>query len=81
LAFDEVLAAVPMGFAGTETHEDFEATVFEISLEGDEGSTAFFFNLAEEPDDLIAVKEKFAGTFGFEVGTITVAVGGDVEGV
>jgi hypothetical protein len=70
-----------MGFTGTETHEDFEATVFQISLEGDEGSAAFFFNLAEESDDLVAVKEKFAGPFGFEVGTITVAIGSDVKGV
>jgi hypothetical protein len=81
LAFDEVLAAVPMGFTGTETHEDFEATVFQISLEGDEGTTAFLLDLAEESDDLVAVKEKFAGAFGFEVGTIAVAIGSDVEGV
>jgi len=81
LAFDEVLAAVPMGFTGTETHEDFEATVFQISLEGDEGSTAFFFNLAEESDDLVAVKEKFAGPFSFEVRTIAMAVRSDVKGV
>ena len=27
------------------------------------------------------MKEKFAGAFGFEVRTIAVAVGGDVEGV
>jgi hypothetical protein len=81
LSFDEVLAAVPMGFACAETHEDFEATVFQISLEGNEGATSFFLDLAEESDDLVAVKEKFAGPFGFQVGTIAVAVGGDVEGV
>jgi hypothetical protein len=81
LSFNEVLAAVPMGFTGTETHENFEATVFQVSLEGDEGATAFFFDLAEKPDDLVAVKEKFAGPFGFQVGTIAVAVGGDVKGV
>jgi hypothetical protein len=45
LSFDEVLAAVPMGFACAETHEDFEATVFQISLEGDEGATAFLLDL------------------------------------
>ena len=70
-----------MGFTGAETHENFEATVFQISLEGDEGTAAFFLNLAEESDDLVTVKEKFAWAFGFEVGTIAVAVGGDVEGV
>jgi len=70
-----------MGFTGAETHEDFKATILQISLEGDEGTAAFFLDLAEESDDLVAVKEKFAGAFGFEVGTITVAIGGDVEGV
>jgi len=70
-----------MGFACAETHEDFEATVFQISLEGDEGTTAFFLDLAEESDDLVAVKEKFAGAFSFEVCTIAMAVRSDVEGV
>jgi len=70
-----------MGFTGTETHENFEATVFQISLEGDEGATALFFDLTEESDDFVAVKEKFAWAFGFEVRTIAVAVGGDVKGV
>jgi hypothetical protein len=28
LAFDEVLAAVPMGFARTQADEDFEAAIF-----------------------------------------------------
>jgi hypothetical protein len=70
-----------MGFTGAETHEDFEATIFQISLEWDEGSTAFFFNLAEESDNLVAVKKKFSGAFGFQVRTIAVAVGGDVKGV
>ena len=70
-----------MGFACAETHEDFEATIFQVSLEGDEGTAAFFFDLAEESDDLVAVKEKFAGPFGFQVCTITVTVGSDVKGV
>jgi len=70
-----------MGFACAETHEDFEATVFQISLEGDEGATAFFLDLAKESDDLVAVKEKFAGAFSFEVGTIAVAVRSDVKRV
>jgi len=81
LAFDEVLAAVPMGFTCAEPHEDFEATIFQVSLEGDKSPAAFFFNLAEESDDLVAVKEKFAGAFGFQVGTIAVAVRSDVKGV
>jgi hypothetical protein len=70
-----------MGFACTETHEDFEATVFQISLQGDECTAAFFLDLTEESDDFVAVKEKFAGAFGFEVGTIAVAIRSDVEGV
>ena len=70
-----------MGFTGAKTHEDFEATVFQISLEGDEGATTFFLDLAEESDDLVAVKEKFAGAFSFEVCTIAMAVRSDVEGV
>jgi len=81
LAFDKVLAAVPMGFTCAKTHEDFEATVFQVSLEGDECAATFFLDLTEESDDLVAVKEKFAGAFGFEVGTIAVAIGSDVEGV
>ena len=81
LAFDEVLAAVAMGFACSKAHEDFEAAIFQVSLEGNEGATAFFLNLAEESDDLVAVKEKFTGAFGFQVRTIAVAVGGDVKGV
>jgi len=70
-----------MGFACAETHEDFEATVFQISLEWDEGTAAFLLDLAKESDDLVAVKEKFAGAFSFEVRTIAMAVGGDVKGV
>jgi hypothetical protein len=70
-----------MGFTGAETHEDFEAAIFQVSLEGDEGTAAFFLNLAEESDNLVAVKEKFAGAFGLEVRTITVAVRGNVKGV
>jgi len=70
-----------MGFTGAETHEDFEATIFEVSLEGNEGAAAFFLDLTEESHDLVAVKEEFAGAFGFQVGTIAVAVGGNVKGV
>jgi len=70
-----------MGFACAETHEDFEATIFQVSLEGDKCAAAFFLDLTEESDDFVAVKEKFAGAFGFEVGTIAVAIRSDVEGV
>ena len=70
-----------MGFTSTEADEDFEATIFQVSLEGDEGTAALFFDLAEESDDFGAVKEKFAGAFGFEVGTVSMAVGGDVKRV
>jgi hypothetical protein len=81
LSFDEVLATVSMGFSCAETHEDFEATIFQVSLEGDKSPAAFFFDLAQESDDLVAVKKKFAGAFGFQIRTIAVTVGGDVEGV
>ena len=70
-----------MGFSCAETHEDFEATIFQVSLEGDKSPAAFFFDLAQESDDLVAVKKKFAGAFGFQIRTIAVTVGGDVEGV
>ena len=79
LSFDEVLAAVPMGFTSTEADEDFEATIFQVSLEGDEGTAAFFFDLAEESDDFGAMQQKFAGSFGFEVGTVSMAIRGDVK--
>jgi hypothetical protein len=70
-----------MCFACSKANEDFEATIFQVSLEGNEGTTAFFLNLAEESDDLVAVKEKFAGPFSFEVRTIAMAVRSDVKGV
>jgi len=70
-----------MGFTGAETHEDFEAAIFQVSLEGDEGTAAFFLNLAEESDNLVAVKKEFARAFGFQVGTIAMAVRSDVKGV
>jgi hypothetical protein len=56
LAFDEVLAPVAMRFACSKAHENFEATIFQVSLEGNEGTTAFFLNLPEESDDLVAMK-------------------------
>jgi hypothetical protein len=65
LAFDEVLASVSMCFACSKTHEDFETPIFQVSLKGNEGTTPFFLNLAEESDDLVAMKEEFAGAFGF----------------
>ena len=81
LSFDEVLAAVPMGFTSTEADEDFKATIFQVALEGDEGAAALFFDLAEKADDFGAMQQKFAGAFGFEVGTVSMAVGGDVKRV
>jgi hypothetical protein len=56
LAFDEVLAPVSMRFACSKANENFETTIFQVSLEGNESTTAFFLNLAEETDDLITVK-------------------------
>ena len=70
-----------MGFTGAEADEDFEATIFQVALEGDEGAAALFFDLAEESDDFGTVQQKFAGAFGFEVGTVSMAVGGDMKGV
>jgi len=81
LTFDEVLASVSMCFACSKANENFEAAIFQVSLEGNEGTTAFFLNLAEESDDLAAMKEEFTGAFGFEVCTIAMAVRSDVEGV
>ena len=81
LAFDEVLATIPMGFTSTEADEDFEATIFQVALEGDEGAAALFFDLAEKADDFGAMQQKFAGAFGFEIGTVSMAVGGDVKRV
>jgi hypothetical protein len=54
-----------MRFACSKAHEDFEATIFQVSLEWNEGATPFFLNLAEESDDLVAMKEEFTGAFGF----------------
>ena len=35
LAFDEVLASVSMRFACSKANEDFETTIFQVSLEWD----------------------------------------------
>ena len=70
-----------MRLTGAEADEDFEATIFQVALEGDEGATALFFDLAEKADDFGTVQQKFAGAFGFEVGTVSMAVGGDMKGV
>jgi len=79
LAFDEVLAAVPMGFSSAQTDKNLESTVFEVALEGNEGAAALFFDLAEEAHDFCPVKKKFARAFSFKVGAVAVAVRGDVE--
>jgi len=81
LTFDEVLAAISMGLASAKADEDFEATIFKISLEGNESAAALFLDLAEKADDFSAMKEKFAGALRFEIGTVAVAVRGDVKGV
>ena len=70
-----------MGFTSTEADEDFKATIFQVALEWDEGAAALFFDLAEKADDFGAMQQKFAGAFGFEVGTVSMAVGGDVKRV
>ena len=70
-----------MGFAGTQAHENFEAAVFEVTLEGHKCPGAAFFDLAEEAMDLRLMEEELAGPVRFRVGSVTVAVGGNVEGV
>ena len=70
-----------MGFTRAEADEDFKTSPFHVALERNESATAFFFDLSKKAGDLGSVKEEFARTFGFEVGAIAVAVGGDVEGV
>ena len=81
MAFDEVLAPVPVSFAEAESDENLEAAVFKVAFEWDEGAGAAFFDLTKEPDDFGMVKEQFALTIWFRVGPVTVAVGGDMEGV
>lgn len=70
-----------MGFAGTQAHENFEAAVFEVTLEGHKCPGAAFFDLAEEAMDLRLMEEELAGPVRFRVGSVTVAVGRDMEGV
>ena len=70
-----------MGFAETEADQNLEAAVFKVAFEGNEGAGAAFFDLTKEPDDFGMVKEQFALTIWFRVGPVTVAVGGDMEGV
>jgi len=81
LTFDEVLAAVPMGFSGAQAHKNFKAAVFQVTLEGNEGATALFFDLSEKTNDFCPVKKEFSRALGFEVGAVAVAVRGDVERV
>jgi hypothetical protein len=81
LAFDEVLAAVPMGFSGAQTNQNLKASVFEVALEGNEGATTLFFDLAEKAHDFCPVKKEFSGAFGFKVRAVAMAVRGDVERV
>ena len=81
MAFDEVLASVPVSFAEAESDENLEAAVFKVAFEWDEGAGAAFFDLTKEPDDFGMVKEQFALTIWFRVSPVAVAVGGDMEGV
>lgn len=81
LTLDQVLAAIPVGFAGAQADENLEAAVFEIPLEGNQGAGSAFFNLAKETVNLGLVEKKFTGPVGLRVGAVAVAVGGDVEGV
>jgi hypothetical protein len=81
LAFDEVLAAVPVGFSGAQTYKNLKAAVFQVALEGDECAAALFFDLADKAHDFCPVKKEFSGALGFEVGAVAVAVRGDVERV
>lgn len=81
LTLDQVLAAIPVGFAGAQADENLEAAVLEIPLEGNQGAGSAFFDLAEKTVNLGLVEKKFTGPVGFRVGAVAVAVGGDVEGV
>ena len=81
MAFDEVLASIPVSFAEAEANENLKAAVFKVAFEGNEGAGAAFFDLTKEPDDFGMVKEQFALTIRFRVGPVAVAIGGDVEGV
>jgi len=45
-----------MGLASAKADEDFEATIFKISLEGNESAAALFLDLAEKADDFSAMK-------------------------
>ena len=81
MAFDEVLATVPVSFAEAESDENLEAAVFKVAFEWDEGAGAAFFDLTKEPDDFGMMKEQFALTIRLRVGPVAVAIGGDVEGV
>ncbi len=81
LTLDQVLAAIPVGFAGAQADKNLEAAVFEIPLEGNQGAGSAFFDLAEETVNLGLVEKKFTGPVGLRVGAVPVAVGGDVEGV
>ena len=70
-----------MGFAETEADENLETAVFKVAFEWDEGAGAAFFDLTKEPDDFGMVKEQFALTIWFRVSPVTMAIGGDMEGV
>ena len=70
-----------MGFSQSEPNENLEAAVFEIAFQRDQGTGAAFFDLAHEAHDFGMMEEKFARTIRFRVGPVSMAVGGDVEGV
>jgi hypothetical protein len=70
-----------MGFAEAESDENLKASVFKVAFERNEGTGAAFFDLTKEPDDFGMVKEQFALTIWFRVGPVTMAIGGDMEGV
>jgi hypothetical protein len=81
LALDQVLSAVAVGFAQSESDENLEAAVFEIAFEGNEGAGTAFFDLAHEAHDFGMVQQKFARAIRLGIGSVAVAVGGDVKGV
>ena len=70
-----------MAFARAQAEEDLEPAVFQIPLQGDEGTGSAFLDLAKKPVDLRLMEKKFAGAIGFRVGPVPVDVGGDMEGM
>ena len=70
-----------MGFPQSQPDENFEAAVFKITLQRDEGAGAAFLDLPHKAHDFGMMEEKFARTIRFGVGPIAVAIGGNVERV